>query len=94
MARDHHADGQHDQEKSRSDTTWDIIRSGGSSSHYNPPSDSSESREQYKSGWDNAKEEQVTLWRVDASASCNTTGSLRKAMTPLIISNTQPSCLS
>ena len=52
--KDWHAQGQHDQEKSRSDGWHEIISSGGSSPSYNPPGNS-ENKESYKSGWDNSK---------------------------------------
>jgi hypothetical protein len=52
--KDHHAQGQHDREKSRNDGWPEIIISGGSSPSYNPPPNK-EDREEYNAGWKNAK---------------------------------------
>jgi len=55
MAKDNHAQGQHDQEESRdrtgfADIVWDQVFGG----KYDPPGDS-KGKEEYDAGWDNAE---------------------------------------
>lgn len=45
-----HNEGQIDRKKSKKDSNWDIIRTGGSSPNYKPPKDTN-NREKYKKGW-------------------------------------------
>lgn len=51
---DPHANGQHDREDSRGESTLDLIIGGGGSRHYDPPSDPADKAE-YDSGWNNAE---------------------------------------
>jgi hypothetical protein len=52
--KDWHVEGQNDRVESRNDGWWDIILTGGSTTHYNVPSNS-EGKSQYIAGWKNAE---------------------------------------